>query len=93
MKEEKFPHTRKLLHWWGRGLGRKLQSHRGEHGNMGAEGKAERFPHRESVPTSPHQPEMLVCSPAGVGGGWELRLKLQRSDPRERTGVGCVKTA
>ena len=40
-----------------------------------------------------HQPERLVCSPAGVGGGWELRLGLWRSDPRERTGVDCVNTA
>ena len=58
----------------------------------GAEGKVERFPHRGSVPTSTHQPKRLVCSPAGVGGGWELRLGLQ-SDPRERTGVGGVNTA
>ena len=29
----------------------------------------------------------------GWGGGWELRLWLWRSDPRERTGVGCVSTA
>ena len=95
MKEEKFPHTRKPLHWWRWGSGRrggKLQSHRGECSNRGAEGKAERFPHRGSVPTSTHQPERLVCSPAGVGGGWELRLRL-RSDPRETTGVGCVNTA
>ena len=28
-----------------------------------------------------------------VGGGWELRLGIRRSDPRERTGVGCVNTA
>ena len=74
------------------GRGGKLQSHRAEHRNRGAEGKAERFPHRRSVPTSTHQPERLVCSPAGAGGGWELRLRL-RSDPRERTGVGCVNTA
>ena len=73
--------------------GGKIQSHRGEHSNKGAEGKAERFPHRGSVLTSTHQPERLVCSPAGVGGGWELRLWLQRSDPREMTGVGCVNTA
>ena len=39
------------------------------------------------------QPERLVRSPAGAGGGWELRLGLQRSDPREGTGVGCVNTA
>ena len=86
MKEERFPHTRKPLHWerrWGV-MGRKLQSHRGERSNRGAEGKVERFPHRGSVPTSTHQPERLVCSPTGAGGGWELRLQLRRSDPRER---------
>ena len=74
------------------GGGGKLQSHGGECSNRGAEGKAERFPHRGSVLTSTHQPERLVCSPAGTGVGWELRLGLQRSDPRERTEVGCVNT-
>ena len=94
MKEEKFPHTRKPLHWWRGGVGGgKLQSHRREHSNRGAEGKAERFLHRGQVPTSTHQPKRPVCSPAGVGGGWELRLRLGRSEPRERTGVGCVNTA
>ena len=89
MKEEKLPHTRKALHWRRPGVvGRKLQSHGREHSHRGAEGKGERFPHRGSVPTSTHQPEKLVCSPARAGGGWELRLRLQRSDPRERTGVG-----
>ena len=89
-----FPHTRKPLHWQRRGwAGGKLQSHRGEHSNRGAEGKVERFPHRGSVLTSTHQPERLVCSPARAGGGWELRLGLRRSDPRERTGVGWVNTA
>ena len=98
MKEEKFPHTRKPLHWWrwwgeqGGGRG-KLQSHGGESSNRGAEGKAERFLHRGLVPTSTHQPERLLCSPTRTGGGWELRLGLRRSDPRERTGVGCVNTA
>ena len=94
MKEEKFPHTRKPLHWqrWGV-VGGKLRSHRGDCSNRGAEGKVERFPHRGSVLTSTHQPERFVCSPAGMGGGWELRLGLRKSDPRERTGVGCVNTA
>ena len=69
--------------------GGKLRSHGGEGSKRGAEGKAERFPHRGSVPTSTHQAERLVCSPARAGGGWELRLWLQ-SDPRERTGVGCL---
>ena len=75
------------------GGGGKLRSHGGECSNRGAEGKAERFPHRGSVPNSTHQPERLVCSPARAGWGWELRLRLRRSDPRERTGVGCVNTA
>ena len=36
-----------------------------------------------------------LTSPGGLSGedgGWELRLRLQRSDPRERIGVGCVNT-
>ena len=73
--------------------GGKLQSHGGEHSNRGTGGKAERFPHRESMPTSTHQLERLFCSPTRVGGDWELRLRLRKSDPKERTGVGCMKTA
>ena len=72
--------------------GGKLLSHRGEHSNRDAEGKAERLLHRELVPTSTHQPERVVCSPAGTRGGWELRLGLRRSYLRERSGVGCVNT-
>ena len=75
------------------GRGGKLRSHGGEHSNRCAEGKAERFPHKGSVLSSTHQPERLVCSPVRTGGGWELRLGLRRSDPRERTGVGGVNTA
>ena len=74
------------------GLG-EASEYGGEHSNRGAEGKAEKFPLRGSVPTSTHQPERLVCSPTGTGGGWELRLELPRSYSRERTGVGCVNTA
>ena len=74
------------------GRGGKLRSHGGELSNRGVEGKAERFPHRGSAPSSTHQPQRLVCSAAGAGGGWELMLGLW-SDPRERTGVGGVNTA
>ena len=73
----KFPHSRKPLHWRRRGVAvGKIHSHRGEHSNRGAGGKAERFPHRGLVPTSTHQPERPVCSTPGAGGGWELRLRL-----------------
>ena len=93
MKEERFPHTRKPLYWrtWWVDGG-KLRSHGGECSNRGAEGKVERFLNRGSVLTSTHQPERVVCSPAREGGGWELRRGLRRSDPRERTAVGCMKT-
>ena len=64
-----------------------------ERAATGAEGKVERFLHRGLVPTSTHQPERLVCSPTGTGGGWELRLWLWRSNPGERIGVGYVNTA
>ena len=50
------------------GGGGKLWSHGGERSHRGAEGKVDRFPHGGSVPTSTHQPERLVCSPAGAGG-------------------------
>ena len=34
------------------------------------------------------------CGPALTNlSGWEWSLRLQWSDPRERTGVGCVNTA
>ena len=71
MKEEKLPHTRKPLQWQKQETGGgKLWSHGEERSHRGAEGKAERFPHRGSVPTSIHQPETLVCSPTGgVGAG------------------------
>ena len=72
--------------------GGKLQRHGGERSNRGAEGKAEIFQHRGSVLTSTHQPEGLVVSPGGTGGGWEQRLRLW-SDYRERTWVGGVNTA
>ena len=94
VKEEKFPHTRKILHWWRQGVaGGKLQSHGGECSNRGVQGKAERFLHRGLVRTVTYQPKRFVCSPSGAGRDWELRLGLRRSDPRERTGVGCMKTA
>ena len=73
--------------------GGKPLSYRGECRNRGAEGKAERFLHKGSVLTSTHQPDRIFCSPAGAGRGWELRLQLWRSDPRENTEVGCMNKA
>ena len=63
-------------------MGRKLWSHRGERSNKGAEGKAERFPHRGLVLTSTHQPERLVYSP--TGGGWGLGAEAWASEDRSQ---------
>ena len=84
MKDEKFPHTRKPIHWQRRGMaGEKLWSHVGEHSNRGAESKVERFLHRRSVPTSTHQPENLVCSPASRDG-WGLGAEARDLEVRSQ---------
>ena len=69
MKEERCPHTRSPFAGGDcRGRRGELRSRGGERGHRGAEGKAERFPHRGSARSSTHQPERLVCSAAGAGG-------------------------
>ena len=63
-------------------MGGKLRSHGGELSNRGAEGKAERFPHRGLVLISNHQPERLICSPTGqdeLGLGAEAQASEVRS--------------
>ena len=44
-----------------------------------------------SVTTSTSQPEMHVYTPTVASKGWVLRLKLQRSEARERTRVAAMK--
>ena len=88
MKEEKFPHTRKPLHWR-RGMvaGDALAPcRRGQ--QQGCRGQSGEIPAQRIMPTSTHQPKRLVCSPAGADVDCGLRLGLQSSDPRERTRVG-----
>ena len=92
VKEENFPHTRKPLHWWRRGWW--WGSFRAtEESTVTGVQRAKQRDSRTEDPCDQHSPaERLVCSPAGVGGGWELRHGLRRADPRERTGIGCVNT-
>ena len=91
----KFPHTKKPLHWWGwGGEGGKLQSHRGEHSNRGAEGKVERFLHRGLVLTITHQPEMLSATDTPVAACTACHCQgpvIQGQLPRENTqwASGC----
>ena len=93
MKEERFPHTRKALRGWRLRVAEGGASQPWRRAQQqGCGGESGEIPHRGAVPSSTHQPERLVCSPAGVGGGWELRLGLPL-DRRDRTGVGGVNTA
>ena len=85
MKKEKFLHTRKPLHG---------QRPRVVGGSFRAtEESAATGCRRQSGETTAQRIGANQHLPAEVGGDWELRLGLQRSDPRERIGVGCMNTA
>ena len=94
MKEERFPHTRKPLR------GRRLWVAEGEASEprrraqpQGCGGQSGEIP-AWRIGAEQHSPAREACLLTRRGGrGWELRLGLQRSDSRERTGVGGVNTA
>ena len=94
MKEEKFPHTRKPFQCqrWGVAGGsfRAME----ESAATGGRGQSREIP-AWRIAADQHSPAQEACllTCRDSGGSWELRLGLQRSDPRERTGVGCVNTA
>ena len=97
VKEEKFPHTRKPLHWWRRGWGEWGGTFRATEESTAI--RVQRAKQRDSCTEDQCQPALtslrgLSAYPlARMGGCWELRLGLWRSNPREQTGVGCVNTA
>ena len=93
MKEERFPHTRKPLHWrrrkWQSG-GASEPRRRAQ--PQGCGGQSREIP-AQRIGAEQHSPAQEACLLTRWGGrGWELRLGLQ-SDRRERTGVGGVNTA
>ena len=98
MKEEKFPHTRKSLHWrrqrgWGEASEPRRRAQQQGCGGQSGEIPAQRIGADQHSPAQ-HSPAREACLLTRRGGrGWELRLGLRRSDPRERTGVGGVNTA
>ena len=94
MKEERFPHTRKPLHGgdcgWQRG---EASEPRRRAQPQGCGGQSGEIPARRTG-ADQHSPAREACLLTRRGGrGWELKLRLRRSDPRERTGVGGVNTA
>ena len=85
VKEEKFPYTQKPPHKREQGeLQRGAQQQ--IHGRQSGKNSAQR-----SVPTSTSQPETLVSTPTSANGVWVLRLRLQKLDPREKTGVKILR--
>ena len=95
MKRKCF-HTRKPLNWWR--LGWWWGSFRATEESTAT--RVQRAKQRDSCTEDQCRSALTSLRglsthlPAGTAGGWDLRLwLLRRSDPRERTGVGCVNTA
>ena len=87
VKKEKFPCIRMPFTgrdggWWGGKIG----SHRGEYSNRAAQGKAERFLQRRSVPTQ-HSPAGEACV-LTCRGGWGLGGEARASEFRSQ-GEDC----
>ena len=80
MKEERFPHARKPLHWRRPGLVvGNLQSHRGEHSNRGADRKV-RDSHT-GVSADQHSTALEACLLTHQGG-WGLGAEAQALEVR-----------
>ena len=94
MKEERFPHTRKPLRgptlWVAEGGSFGATE---ENAARGCGGQSREIP-AQRIGADQHSPAREACLlTRRRGRGWELRLGLRGSDPRERTGVGGVNTA
>ena len=92
MKEEKFMHTRKPLHWRGWGMGSFRAMEESAATGVWTAKWTESCTEDRCRPALLSLRHLSARLPGQVGV-WVSRLGLRRSDPRERTGVGCVKTA
>lgn len=84
-KRKRFLHTGKSPHWWDQ------LEQRGRNG-ASEESSATDVQRTKPRETWSPQPKMLVQSTTRAGGACVLRPGLWRSGPKDRTGVGCVKT-
>ena len=83
MKEEKFPHTRKPLHWQRQEVvvvGGKLWSHRGECSNRGYRGQSREIP-AQRISADQHSPAREACL-LTRRGGQGLGAEAQASEVR-----------
>ena len=94
MKEERFPHTRKALHrrrWEVAEAGASEPRRRAQ--QQGCRGQSGEIP-AERTGADQHSPAREACLLTRRGGrGLGAEARASGSDPRERTGVGCVNTA
>ena len=89
MKEERFLHPGKPLHWQGDQLGQK-GSFRGLQESAAA--GLQQAEQMEACTNGPcHRPALpsLRCAFAFVYGGWVLKLGLQRTDPGRGRGLAA----
>ena len=93
MKEEKFAHTRKPLHWWKREVGRGEASEPRRRAQPQGCGRQSGEIPAQRIGADRHSAAREACLLTHRGRrGCELRLRL-RSEHRKRTGVGSMNTA
>ena len=81
MKEERFPHTRKPLHWWGRGVGRgEALEPRRTAKQQGCGGQSGEIP-TQRIGADQHSPAWEACLLTHQGG-WGLGAEARASEVR-----------
>ena len=92
-RRKSFHTLRRLFTGGGRGGGGEALEPQRRAQQQGCRGQSGEIP-AQRTGGNQHSPAREACLLTCRGRrGWELRLGLRRSDPRERTGVGGVNTA
>ena len=90
MKEERFPHIRKPPHWREWGVASEPRRRVQQQGRRGQSGEIP----AQRISAEQHSPAREACLlPRRGGWGLGAEARASKSDPRERTGIGCVNTA
>ena len=83
MKEEKFPHTRKPLHWWRRGVGGEEASEPWRRAQQqGCRGQSGEIP-AQRIGADQHSPAREACL-LTRRDGWGLGAETQASEVRSQ---------
>ena len=83
MKEEKFPHTRKPLHWWTQGVGRGQASEPWRRAQQqGCRGQSGEIP-AQRISANQHSPASEACL-FNLRGWWGLGAEARASEVRSQ---------